>query len=153
MKKIDVEIKSFWYSNVLFQHLSCYGLMSTNPVLSPKPIGREIHLPFYPGCRYAAIPDPSLNDGAYVEIHSARPASLVYHDHSFHLFDLKVILYWLSEIFNHFLFRYLKIISLIQWERWWLRADSMKTRLRLLYPPRLKSQLYLMNQRKKKVGR
>ena len=83
----------FIISKILFQHISCYGLMSTSPIMNPKPTGEEVHLPFYPGCRYAAIPDPSLNDGAYVEIHSARPASLVYHDHSFHLFDLKVIQY------------------------------------------------------------
>ena len=59
--------------------------------MNPQPIGEEMHLPFYPGARYAAIPGTRSNGKLQVEYYSARPVSLVYHEHSFHLFDLKVI--------------------------------------------------------------
>ena len=66
-------------------------------VLDPKKIGKHINLPFYPGYRYAAIPDRGINDKVQVDMYSARPASLVYHDHCFHLMDIKVNL----SLFHH----------------------------------------------------
>ena len=75
----------------LFQNISYYGLLSKDPILNPKPIDRRITLPFYPGCRYAAVPGSSNhNDAVQVNMYSARPEHLVYHDHSFHIGDLKV---------------------------------------------------------------
>ena len=75
----------------LFQNISYYGLLSKDPILNPKPIDRTITLPFYPGCRYAAVPGLSNhNDASQVDMYTARPDHLVYHDHSFHIGDLKV---------------------------------------------------------------
>ena len=65
--------------------------MSTSPIMKPPPIDEEMHLPYYPGARYAAIPGTSIDGKVQVEFHPVRPVSLVYHEHSFHLFDLKVI--------------------------------------------------------------
>ena len=59
-------------------------------ILNPHQIGKHINLPFYPAHRYAAVPGSDINDEVQVEIHPERPASLVYHDHCFHLMDLKV---------------------------------------------------------------
>ena len=75
----------------LFQNISYYGLVSKDPILNPKPIDKMITLPFYPGCRYAAVPGLSNdNDASLVNMYSARPEQLVYHNHSFHIADLKV---------------------------------------------------------------
>ena len=82
-----------WCPNIylLFQNISYYGLVSKDPILNPKPIDKMITLPFYPGCRYAAVPGSSNhNDAALVDVYSARPEHLVYHDHSFHIGYLKV---------------------------------------------------------------
>ena len=74
-----------------FQNVSCYGLLSKEPIMNPKPVVKKITLPFYPGCRYAAIPGASnLDDVCQVDIYSARPEHLVYHDHVLHIGDLKV---------------------------------------------------------------
>ena len=81
-----------------------------------KPTGEVIHLPFYPGARYAAIPGTRFNGKVQVEYYPARPVSLVYHEHSFHLFDLKVILSKLSP-FKFFLLRVSKISNWVQWGR------------------------------------
>ena len=35
---------------------SCYGLMSTEHIVSPHPTGGWINFNFYPGCRYVAFP-------------------------------------------------------------------------------------------------
>ena len=62
--------------------------------MNPKPIEKKISLPFYPGCRYAAIPGTSnLDDASQVNTYSARPEHLVYHDHVLHIGDLKVAFY------------------------------------------------------------
>ena len=74
-----------------FQNVSCYGLLSKEPILDPKPTDKKITLPFYPGCRYAALPGTSNhNDASLVNTFPSRPEHLVYHDHSFHLGDIKV---------------------------------------------------------------
>ena len=74
-----------------FQNVSCYGLLSKEPIMNPKLIDKKITLPFYPGYRYAAIPGASnLDDSCQVDIYSARPEHLVYHDHVLHIGDLKV---------------------------------------------------------------
>ena len=79
-----------WHEPQL-QNVSCYGLLSKEPISNPKRIDKMITLPFYPGCRYAAIPGTSNHDNALqVDIYSARPEHLVYHDHSLHLGDIKV---------------------------------------------------------------
>ena len=73
------------------QNVSCYGLLSKEPILNLNRMDMMITLPFYPGCRYAAIPGTSNHDdAAQVNIYSSRPEHLVYHDHSLHLGDLKV---------------------------------------------------------------
>ena len=79
--------------NVYFQTVTCYGLLSTDTILNPQQIKKQITVPFYPGYRYAAVPGSGINDVVQVDIHPARPASLVYHDHCFHLMDLKVNLF------------------------------------------------------------
>ena len=67
------------------QNVSWYGLLSEEPILNPKRIDKMITLPFYP------VPGSSNhNDGVQVNIYSARPEHLVYHDHSFHIGGLKV---------------------------------------------------------------
>ena len=40
--------------SVLVQVVSCYGLLSTNPIMSPVATGRMVTLPYYPGCKYVA---------------------------------------------------------------------------------------------------
>ena len=73
------------------QDVSCYGLLSKEPILNPKRIDKMITLPFYPGFIYAAIPGTSNHDDvAQVNMYSSRPEHLLYHDHSLHLGDLKV---------------------------------------------------------------
>ena len=38
------------------QHdFSCYGLFSTNTILSPESTGNKVTLPFYPRCKYVAF--------------------------------------------------------------------------------------------------
>ena len=84
----------------LFQNVSYYGLLSKEPILNPKLIDRKITLPFYPGCRYAALPGTSNHDDAVqVNTYSARPEHLVYHDHSFHLGDIKVACWFVTSLF------------------------------------------------------
>ena len=64
--------------------------MSKEPIPAPTLTGRSIILPFYPGCRYAAIPGKSVNNqNVEVDIHDVRPNSIIYHDHVLHLGDLK----------------------------------------------------------------
>ena len=36
--------------------------MSKDTIVAPKLTGKRIGLPFYPGCRYAAIPGDSVNN-------------------------------------------------------------------------------------------
>ena len=82
--------------------MSYYGLLSKDPILNPKPIDKKVTLPFYPGCRYAALPGSSNhNDAVQVNMYSARPEHLVYHDHSFHIGDLKVDCLTLTSSINH----------------------------------------------------
>ena len=38
------------------QITSCYGLLSTEMIVKPVPTGSKVTLPYYSGCRYAAIP-------------------------------------------------------------------------------------------------
>ena len=81
--------------------------MSKDTIFAPELHGESIGLPFYPGCRYAAIPGDSINNvrnlfindaelifSIYqvveVEIYRDRPACLVYYDHSFHLMDFQI---------------------------------------------------------------
>ena len=59
-------------------------------VLDPKQIGQHVNLPYYSGYRYAAIPGQGIDDKVEVDFYQARPVSLVYHDHCFHLMDIKV---------------------------------------------------------------
>ena len=68
--------------------------------MNPNPIDKHITLPFYPGCRYAAIPGTvNHDDASLVNLFSARPDHLVYHDHLLHLGDMKVA-YFLNRYFN-----------------------------------------------------
>ena len=41
---------------VVQQDTSYYGLLSTERILAPVNNGRTVTLPYYPGCKYAAIP-------------------------------------------------------------------------------------------------
>ena len=51
------EETEFYFS---FQSISCYGLLSPDPIRSPQLTGWHLILPFFQGCRYAAIPLPGL---------------------------------------------------------------------------------------------
>ena len=76
----------------ILQNISCYGLVSADPISDPQLTGRSLVLPFYHGCRYAAIPGTSTDGSIQVDICLRRPEYLVYHHHCLHLADLKVIL-------------------------------------------------------------
>ena len=78
------------------QNVSCYDLLSPDNILNPQLTG-QITLPFYPGSRYAAVPGSSSNNVVQVDCYPTRPANLVYHDHCYHLMDIKV---YLSLDFN-----------------------------------------------------
>ena len=75
-----------------FQSISCFGLLSPNPIHNPQLTGKCIILPFFQGCRYAAIPAPRRDGNIQVDIMTTRPEYLVYHDHCVHITDLKVLL-------------------------------------------------------------
>ena len=63
--------------------------MSKDPITAPKFTGRNIILPFYPGCRYAAIPGESVNkQNVEVDLHDVRPYSIIYYDNVLHLANL-----------------------------------------------------------------
>ena len=63
--------------------------MSKVPIPAPKYTGRNIILPFHPGCRYAAIPGKSVNNqNVEVDLHDVRPYSMIYYDYVLHLADL-----------------------------------------------------------------
>ena len=96
--------------------------MSTDTIVDPQPTGQGINLPFYPGCRYAAIPGQSSNGVVEVDIYPSRPESLVYHDHSCHLMDLKVILSLSCTLLTLLLLRFLKISSLVMFLCYYLMA-------------------------------
>ena len=60
--------------------------MSKDPIPEPKFTGRNIILPFHPGCRYAAIPGKSVNNqNVEVDLHDVRPYSIIDYDHVLHL--------------------------------------------------------------------
>ena len=77
-------------------------------ILSPVPTGQWLHLDYYSGCRYVALKSREANQvnifvliikyskknspKVTVTFHEARPESLVYQDHNFHVMDLQVIL-------------------------------------------------------------
>ena len=44
------------------QITSCYGLLSTEMIANPVPTGSRVTLPYYSGCRYAAIPARSIQE-------------------------------------------------------------------------------------------
>ena len=90
--KIKSKHKKIKTNNIFsyLQIVSCYGLLSPDTIQNPQSIGKHISLPFYPGHRYAAVPGSSINDMVEVVFHPARPEYLVYHDHCFHLMDVKV---------------------------------------------------------------
>ena len=68
--------------------------MSKDPITAPKFTGRNIILPFHPGCRYAAIPGKSVNNqNVEVDLHDVRPYSIIYYDHVLHLADLGHTIY------------------------------------------------------------
>ena len=55
-----------------FQTTSYYGLLSTTAIPALVPTGQMISLPFYSGCRYAAIPARSTQEVMHlkkIEIH------------------------------------------------------------------------------------
>ena len=63
--------------------------MSKVPIPAPKYTGRNIILPFHPGCRYAAIPGKSVNNqNVEVDLHDVRPSSIIYYDYVLHLANL-----------------------------------------------------------------
>ena len=63
--------------------------MSKDPITAPKFTGRNIILPFHPGCRYAAIPGKSVNNqNVEVDLNDVRPYSIIYYDHVLHLANL-----------------------------------------------------------------
>ena len=70
-------------------------MLSPDTILNPQPTGQLITLPFYPGYRYAAVPASSINNVVQVDTYPTRPASLIYHEHCYHLMDIKV---WFSFI-------------------------------------------------------
>ena len=82
---LDKNTPTFSY----LQIVSCYGLLSPDNILNPQLTG-QITLPFYPGSRYAAVPGSSSNNVVQVDCYPTRPANLVYHDHCYHLMDIKV---------------------------------------------------------------
>ena len=86
------------------QAVSCYALLSPDTILNPKPTGQQITLPFYPGHRYAAVPGSSINNKVQVDILPRRPESLVYHDHCFHLMDIKVCFVFTQHFLLYLLF-------------------------------------------------
>ena len=83
------EETEFYFS---FQSISCYGLLSPDPIRSPQLTGWHLILPFFQGCRYAAIPCTRTDGVIQVDIYKSRPESLIYHDHCLHIEDLKVVL-------------------------------------------------------------
>ena len=63
--------------------------MSKDPIIAPKFTGRNIIVPFHPGCRYAAIPGNSVNNqNVEVDLHDVRPSLIIYYDHVLHLANL-----------------------------------------------------------------
>ena len=102
--KLDENLSCFY-----LQSISCYGLLSTNPILNPQLTGRCLSLPFFQGCRYAAVPATRCDGNIQVDILTARPESLVYHDHCVHIADLKVLLFFIFSTFIFVVFRFLNI--------------------------------------------
>ena len=91
--------------NLFTQVQSCYGLFSTNPIMSPVPTGNCVTLPFYPGYKYVAYASENIEEvwilkiylmsNSYVKvgtftIYTEMPDKLIYYDRSFHVMDVKV---------------------------------------------------------------
>ena len=91
-KKLKIKMFEENEFSFSFQSISCYGLLSTEPIINPQLTGGCMILPFFHGCRYAAIPCNRTDGVIQVDICKSRPESLVYHDHCLHLEDLKVVL-------------------------------------------------------------
>ena len=114
-----------------FQSISCYGLLSQDPISDPQPTGRSIILPFFHGSRYAAIPGTCTDGNIQVDICLSRPESLVYHDKCLHLADLKVSssLFYLLHLW--LLFRFPKICKVSRF----MSYSQWVSLFRLVAPP------------------
>ena len=74
-----------------FQNVSCYGLLDVNTVLTPIPTGQYVQLVYFPGLQYVACrAEESSQNMITVTVYEARPQSLVYHSHEYHVTDVKV---------------------------------------------------------------
>ena len=74
-----------------FQNVSCYGLLDVNTVLTPIPTGQYVQLVYFPGLQYVACrAEESSQNMITVTVYEARPESLVYHNHEYHVTDIKV---------------------------------------------------------------
>ena len=94
-------IYSVQKSKFEFQGMTCYDLLSTEPISKPKCTGEGITLPFHPEFRYAALPRTSNSNVLQVNIYPSRPESLIHFDHLLHIMDIKVPLFiFLSWIFS-----------------------------------------------------
>ena len=59
-------------------------------IVSPVPTGQWVEVAFYPGYRYVAYRARERSQVCTVTLFEAMPGHLVYHDHLFHVMDLKV---------------------------------------------------------------
>ena len=74
-----------------FQNVSCYGVLDVNPIQTPIPTGQYVKLVYFPGLQYVACrAEESSQNMITVTVYEARPQSLVYHSHEYHVTDVKV---------------------------------------------------------------
>ena len=96
-----------------FQNVSCYGLLDVNTVLPPIPTGQYVQLVYFPGLQYVACrAEESSQNMITVTVYEARPQSLVYHSHEYHITDIKVYKITYSkkcQVLNNTLFSLLSV--------------------------------------------
>ena len=101
------DIINIFFMPINFQGISCYGLLDVSSIVSPILTGQWLELDLYPGYTYAAYKGAKnqvvekflqlivfnnffLLQMTSLTVYDARPESLVYYSHEFHLMDLKV---------------------------------------------------------------
>ena len=63
VSKVQVILFKVW-----LQVTSCYGLFSTDLIISPKPTNRRVNIPFYPGYKYVAYPARNKEEVILIKI-------------------------------------------------------------------------------------
>ena len=83
--------------------------------MSPVPTGRWVEVAFFPGFRYVAYRAREGSQVSTVSLCEAMPEHLVYHNHLFHVMDLKV-----TVITNILRFNYFVVVLPVQSHPVWI---------------------------------